>query len=168
MTPRMKKEISLLSEKEVVELIHTIRGKRVMLDVDLAKIYEVKTEIINRAVKRNYDSFPRDFMFRLDNKEFSDLTCQFGGSSWGGRRHLPYAFTFNGISMLASVLRSKTAIQRTIFIMRTFGRLQEILAETSGLQDKLKLIEHQVSGDKKRLDVAFDAINFLLDNKRKK
>jgi hypothetical protein len=105
---------------------------------------------------------------RLNLKEFSDLKSQFVTSSWGGVRKLPQAFTYNGISMLASVLRSKLARQRTIFIMRVFGETQQILAESDQLRKQLYTLAKNVYGNSEKLKVAFDAINFLLDDRKKR
>ena len=95
---------------DIKALIRVIRGQQVMLDRDLARLYQVDTGQLNRQVKRNLDRFPPDFMFQLSDEEFEILKCQNGISSWGGDRYLPYAFTRNGIAMLSSVLRTKTAI----------------------------------------------------------
>jgi hypothetical protein len=95
-----------------------IRGKKVMLDMDLATIYEVETRVLKQAVRRNLDRFPEDFMFELNDEEFQNLTSQFVISSWGGQRHKPFAFTEQGDAMLSSVLKSKKAIQMNITIMR--------------------------------------------------
>jgi ORF6N domain-containing protein len=113
--PKKRSAIQIISEKEIHQSIHIIRGMKVMLDKDLAKIYSVSVKALNQSAKRNPESFPEDFMFRLNFKEFSDLKSQFVTSSWGGIRKRPYAFTYNGVSMLASVLRSKIARQHTIF-----------------------------------------------------
>ena len=94
----------------VQNLIHEIRGKKVMLDFDLARLYQVETKVLNQAVRRNIKRFPLDFMFQLDNKEFTNLKSQIVTSSWGGRRTPPLAFTEEGIAMLASVLHSDVAI----------------------------------------------------------
>ena len=107
-----------------------IRGRKVMLDRDLAELYEVETFNLNKAVKRNIERFPEDFMFQLNDEEFKNLIFHFGISSWGGTRKLPYAFTENGVAMLSSVLNSKRAIQVNISIMRTFTHLRELLLHT--------------------------------------
>jgi hypothetical protein len=104
-----------------------IRGHKIILDTDLALLYGVETKTLNRAVNRHRDRFPEDFMFRLDKVEFENLRCQIGTSSrWGGRRHLPYAFTEQGVAMLSSVLNSQRAIKVNIVIMRAFVRLREM------------------------------------------
>ena len=105
--------------------IHEIRGKKVMLDMDLAKIYEVETRVLKQAVRRNMDRFPDDFMFELTEEEMKNLTSQFVTSSWGGQRHKPFAFTEQGIAMLSSVLKSKKTIHMNISIMRAFVMMRQ-------------------------------------------
>ena len=130
-----------------VERIHKsillIRGHKVILDSDLADLYGVETKTLNRAVTRNIDRFPEDFMFKLDADEFENLRFHFGTSSWGGRRYPPRAFTEQGIAMLSSVLRSKRAIEVNIAIMRTFVRLREILAGNAALRQKIEEMERR-------------------------
>jgi ORF6N domain len=118
----MAKGMKALLPQELIEnKIYLIRGEKVMLDQDLAKLYGVPTHRLNEQVKRNIKRFPADFMFRLDYKEFSGLISQFAISkSRGGRRKMPYAFTENGVAMLSSVLNSDRAVQVNIQIMRTF------------------------------------------------
>src|SRR3989339_759370 len=128
--------MSNLIPVEVIEnKIYMIRGLKVMLDRDLAELYGVETFNLNKAVKRNDERFPEDFMFQLTKEELSNLKFQVGRSSlksqivissWGGRRYLPYVFTEQGVAMLSSVLNSKRAVQVNIQIMRTFTRLREI------------------------------------------
>lgn len=99
--------------ERITRAILLIRGQKVMLDSDLAQLYEVEPKVLNRAVKRNMTRFPGDFMFQLSPQEVEILRCQFGTSSWGGRRYLPYAFTQQGVAMLSSVLRSERAVRVT-------------------------------------------------------
>ena len=128
------------SDNEYVDLVYTIRNKRVMLDQDLAKMYEVETRILNQQVKRNIKKFPETFRFQLTKEEFKDfkenLTSQNVISSWGGRRYAPYAFTEKGVLMLANVLPSKKAAKFSIHIVETFvmERIRKIIAK--GLENK--------------------------------
>ena len=115
--------------EEIRSRIYEIRGRQVMLDKDLAELYGVETGALNRAVKRNIERFPDDFMFQLTKEEHSILKCQIGISSWGGARTLPYAFTEQGVAMLSGVLRSPTAVQVNIRIMRTFVAVRQYLAQ---------------------------------------
>ena len=118
--------------------IFEIRGQRVMLDFDLAELYEVETRALNQAVKRNTKRFPTDFMFQLTNKEFENLKSQSVISSWGGLRKLPYAFTEHGVTMLASVLRSERAIEINIQIVRAFIALRQFVIGYAELNQKLE------------------------------
>ena len=117
--------------------IHEIRGYRVILDKDLAQMYEVTTSNLNKAVKRNIDRFPDDFMFQLSNEEFN-LIFQNGISSWGGTRKLPYAFTEHGVAMLAGLLNSQKAIEMNIQIVRAFVVLRQYALGYAELNRKLE------------------------------
>jgi phage regulator Rha-like protein len=123
--------------------IHVIHGQKVMLDSDLAELYEVETKALNRAVKRNLTRFPGDFMFRLTDKEAECLRCQIGTSKdgHGGRRYLPHAFTEHGVAMLSSVLNSERAVQMNILIIRSFVKLREALATHRELAHKMERLE---------------------------
>ena len=114
-----------------------IRGKKVMLDYDLAYFYEVETRVLNQAVKRNIRRFPTDFMFQLTKEEWENLTSQIVISSWGGKRKLPCAFTQSGIAMLSGLLNSDTAIDTNILIMRAFVALSEYVLNYAELDHKL-------------------------------
>lgn len=118
--------------------IYEIRGQRVMLDFDLAELYDVETRALNQAVKRNIKRFPSDFMFQLTNKEFDNLMSQSVISSWGGIRKLPFAFTEHGVTMLASVLRSERAIEINIQIVRAFIALRQYALGYAELNQKLE------------------------------
>ena len=112
-----------------------------MLDMDLAKIYEVETRVLKQAVRRNIDRFPEDFMFELTENELQNLTSQFVTSSWGGQRHKPFAFTEQGIAMLSSVLKSKKAIQMNIAVMRAFVLMRQFALTYQELSEKLIELE---------------------------
>ena len=133
-------------------LIYEIRGQRVMLDSDLAKIYEVETKSLNRAVKRNTDRFPNDFVFQISSHEWENLKCQIGTSSseHGGRRRRPYAFTEHGAIMAANVLNSPRAVQMSVFVVRAFLKMRALLGDKRDLAQKLASLEKEL---KKRLDV---------------
>ncbi|HBL18764.1 MAG: DNA-binding protein [Elusimicrobia bacterium GWA2_69_24] len=149
-----------VSLEEVEESISYIRGRRVMLDRDLANLYGVPAKALNRAVKRNLERFPLDFMFQLTAVEWADLKRQNGTSSWGGdRRALPHAFTEQGVAMLSSVLRSRRAVQVNIQIMRAFVRLRRILTSHKGLSRRFDELEKRHEG---KFRVVFDAIRRLM------
>lgn len=119
--------------------IYFIRNQKVMLDSDLAELYQVETKALNRAVKRNPDRFPEDFMFQITKEESKNLRFQFGTSSseYGGRRYLPYAFTEHGVAMLSAVLNSERAVRMSILIVRAFVKLREVLAGNKELARKV-------------------------------
>jgi len=137
-----------------------MRGHKVMLDKDLAALYAVGTRDLNKAVSRNLARFPVDFMFQLNTKEFKNLMSQFGTSSWGGTRKLPYAFTEHGILMLSSVLKSRRAIEVNIQIMRAFVKLRQLLNSHQALARKLADLERKYDSQFKSV---FDAIKALMD-----
>lgn len=141
----MKKLIKSNVPQKVIETkILLVRGKKVMLDKDLAVLYGVPTKRLNEQVKRNMKRFPDDFMFQLTKKEFEDLRSQFATSNRGGVRYFPFVFTENGIAMLSSVLNSERAIQINIQIMRVFTRLREMLATHQDLQKKIEAHDQQI------------------------
>jgi hypothetical protein len=122
--------------------IHIINGQKVMLDFDLAELYEVETRTLNQSVKRNIDRFPDDFMVKVDINEYPNLISQFVISSYGGRRKDIFAFTEQGVAMLSSVLRSKKAIQVNIQIMRAFTKLRQMIVNYTELKDKIEELEN--------------------------
>ncbi len=165
--------------------IYEIRGERVMLDFDLAALYETETRIFNQAVKRNIKRFPKDFMFQLTSVEWTNLKSQFVTSStqntvsqtntnsiqitnisnWGGTRKLPYAFTEQGVAMLSGILNSDRAIQMNIAIMRAFVEVRKILLQQSDIKEQLKELKDRVSGHDMQLSQIYDALENLLDEK---
>jgi hypothetical protein len=156
----MKHPHSLIPRERIEEHIYLLRGEKVMLSTDLARLYQVAPRVLVQAVKRNADRFPNDFMFQLSNEEFHNLKSQFVTSSWGGlRRATPYAFTEQGVAMLSSVLRSKRAVHVNIEIMRAFVRLRRLLASNEELARKLALLEKKYDAQFK---VVFDAIRELM------
>ena len=147
-----KKNQALMLTESVEPLIREIRGERVILDSDLARIYGVATKFLNRAVKRNSEKFPSDFMFRLTGEETESLRCQSGTSKSGrgGRRTLPYAFTEHGAIMAANILNSPQAVQMSVFVVRAFLKMRAALSDTRALAKKLADLETEL---KSRLDV---------------
>ena len=150
---------ALVPAEPILNKILVIRGQKVMLDRDLAKLYGVPTMVLNQAVARNLDRFPEDFMFTLSNEEFEILKSQFVISSWGGTRKLPRAFTEQGVAMLSSVLRSKRAVQMNILIMRAFVTMREMLIEHKDLSKRLDELEKKYD---KHFAIVFDAIRQLM------
>lgn len=127
---------------QIEPLIYQVRGHQVMLDSDLARLYGVDTRRLNEQVKRNLERFPEDFMFQLSKEEVQNLMSQFATSSWGGTRKQPYAFTENGVAMLSSVLRSKTAIEVNIRIMRAFSAMRGFMMSNARVFQRLETLEH--------------------------
>ncbi|MBM3248698.1 MAG: ORF6N domain-containing protein [Candidatus Omnitrophica bacterium] len=153
----------------IEDMIYIIRGQKVMLDRDLAELYGVTTGNLNKAVNRNLDRFPEDFVFRLTKKEFKNLRFHFGisnlrshfvTSSWGGRRYTPFAFTEQGVAMLSSVLNSKRAIQVNIAIMRTFIKLRQMISTHKEMRRKIEEMEARYD---KQFKIVFTALKELLD-----
>lgn len=153
---------ALLIPQEVIEnKILLVRGKKVMLDRDLAMLYRVTTGRLNEQVKRNIERFPEDFMFQLNAEEFENWKSQFAisNSEKMGLRRKPYVFTEQGVAMLSSVLNSKVSIQVNIQIMRTFTRLKEIIMSHKDLQRKIEDMEKKYD---QQFQGVFDAIKQLL------
>jgi phage regulator Rha-like protein len=158
----MKAPISV----EVIEKkIYLIRGHKVMLDSYLSKLYGIETSNLNKAVKRNINRFPQDFMFQLTREEADFLRFQIGMSkteSRGGRRYLPYAFTEQGVAMLSSVLNSDRAVQVNIAIMRAFVKLREMISTHKELASKFFELERKIERHDEDIKVIFDAIRELM------
>jgi phage regulator Rha-like protein len=164
----MPKSSNKLTSDQLDRLIYEVRGERVMLDSDLASIYGVETKALNRAVKRNRDRFPKDFLFQLSEAEWKNLRYQIGASSsdpkhhslryqigtstlgHGGRRSRPYVFTEHGAIMAANVLNSQRAVQMSVFVVRAFLKMRALLGDNRDLAQKLAALEKEL---KKRLDV---------------
>jgi hypothetical protein len=153
-------QASIIPIERIEQLIIFLRGHKVILDEDLAKLYEVPTKALVQAVKRNSDRFPEDFMFQLSDKEHEFLRSQIVTSnSRGGRRYAPYAFTEQGVAMLSSVLKSKKAVLVNVEIMRTFVRLRRLLSSNEELAKKLRQLEKKMDS---KFEVVFEAIRQLM------
>ena len=152
----------ILKINEILNHIYTIRGVQVMLDRDLAKMYQVDTKILNRAVKRNINRFPDKFRFQITKKEFHNLRSHIDTSSeHGGRRYLPYVFTEQGVSMLSAILRSDVAIEISIQIINAFVEMRKFIATNAGIFQRIdKLEQKQIKTDEK-----FEQIFKALENK---
>jgi hypothetical protein len=160
--------------------IYEIRGERVMIDKDLAALYETETKALNLAVKRNIKRFPKDFMFQLSKEEFEDLRFQFETSEKddqplrlqtetskgrGGTRYLPYAFTEQGEAMLSGILNSDKAINMNIAIMRTFVEVRRVLLKQNDLREQIKEIKERLGEHDAQLNQIYNAMENLLDEK---
>jgi hypothetical protein len=154
-----KSSQALVPAERIERSILFIRDQKVMLDSDLAELYGVETKALTRAMRRNIERFPADFMFQLSAEEYANLRRQFGASSWGGRRTRPYAFTEQGVAMLSSVLRSPRAVAVNIEIMRAFVRLRQLLASHADLARRLDALEQKYD---RQFKVVFDAIRQMM------
>lgn len=164
--------------RSIQNRIYEMRGERVMLDTDLADLYEVETRVLNQAVKRNIKRFPKDLMFQLTKEEWENLKSQNVTSSqknnmtsqivtpgWGGTRRPPYAFTEQGVAMLSGILNSDKAINMNIAIMRAFVEVRKVLLRQSDLTEQLYELRDRVGSHDAQLNQIYDAIENLLDEK---
>ena len=156
----MENKQIISKEDEIKNRIYYIRGLHVMLDEDLAELYEVKTKRLNEQVKRNIERFPREFMFQLTDSEFDSLRSQIATSknSKGGRRYLPYVFTEQGVAMLSGVLKSDTAIKISIQIMSAFVTMRRFISSNAQIFQRLDVVERKQIEHDNKLDKIFDAI----------
>ncbi len=151
----MNKKTFNISEQEIIEKIHWIRGKKVMIDSDIAELYSVETKRLNEQVKRNIERFPEHFMIQLTKEEFANLKSQIATSSWGGRRSLPYAFTEHGILMSSNILQSRQAIQMSIRIIEVFVNIRERLLMNDEILKKINSLELDLANQEKHLGIIF-------------
>ncbi len=159
-----KSKISLVPQETIEGKILLIRGKKVILDRDLAVLYGVETRVLNQAVKRNVKRFPEDFMFQLVKEEYDSLISQFVTLKRGQhRKYLPYVFTEQGVAMLSSVLNSERAIQVNIQIMRTFTKLREMLFSYKELQKKIEAMERRHAKHDEHFQIIFKTIKQMLN-----
>lgn len=151
----------IIPTERIENKIFLIRGKKVMLDRDLALLYSVATKVLNQAVKRNSERFPDDFMFQLSPEEGENLKSQIvtSSSAWGGTRYNAFAFTEQGVAMLSSILKSKRAVMVNIQIIRTFTKLREMIGDNESLRRKVEIMEKQYD---EQFKVVFDALRKLL------
>jgi len=160
--------------------IYEIRGERVMLDRDLAALYQTETKFLNLAVKRNVKRFPKDFMFQLTKGEFEDIRLQFEtleksdhplrlqnetSKGRGGTRYLPFAFTEQGVAMLSGILNSERAINMNIAIMRAFVEVRKVLLRQNDLKEQMKELKERIGSHDVQLSQIYDALENLLDEK---
>jgi ORF6N domain-containing protein len=154
-----EEETPVLPVERIERAILIVRGQRVMLDEDIAALYGVETKNLVKAMKRNLERFPLDFMFQLTLEDVENLRFQIGTSRWGGRRYLPYAFAEQGVAMLSSVLRSERAVQVNIEIMRAFVRLRQVMTSQADLLRRLDELEQKYDA---RFKAVFDALRQLM------
>lgn len=157
----------IIPDERIMSKIYLMRGQKVMIDKDLAELYEVETRRLNEQVKRNLKRFPPDFMFQLSEKEVQILMSQIATSSWGGLRKLPYAFTEHGVLMLSSVLNNDKAIEINIRIMRIFTRFRQMLIENADLRNAIEKLEKKTENNTRNIEVVFQYLDELLEKKEK-
>ncbi len=159
------------SNEEIKNLIYTIRGKQVMLDSDVAKLYNCETKYLNRVVKRNIERFPEEFCFQLKESEFQNLRCQFVTSSfnqsYGGRRYLPYVFTEQGIAMLSALLKSDVAVKVSVNIMKAFIEMRKFIYSNGQVFERLTTMEYKLLEHDKKFDQIFNQLQHEENIKQK-
>ena len=153
----------MLPDETIMSKIYFIRNEKVMLDKDLAELYNVETKQLKRAVKRNTVRFPEDFMFELTNEELNNLRSQFGSSSWGGTRYTPMAFTEHGVLMLSSVLNSEKAIKVNIQIMKIFTKVRQMLTDNLSVKLEIEEIKKKLENHDKNIELVFTYLDELID-----
>ena len=162
----MSKKQAPIAFADISKRILVLRGQRVMIDSDLARLYGASTSRLNEQVRRNHKRFPVDFAFQVTKQELTNLISQFAISSWGGRRKPPLAFTEHGAIMAATVLNSPRAAQMSVYVVRAFVKLREILASNADLALKLAALEKSVAtldaGTRKQFEEVYAAIRALM------
>ncbi|SDM76612.1 ORF6N domain-containing protein [Pedobacter steynii] len=154
----------IVQDEIIMNQIYYIRGHKVMLDADLAALYEVETKQLKRQVKRNMERFPEDFMFELSPEEYSVSRCQNGTLKQGSNvKYAPMVFTEQGVSMLSSVLNSKRAIQVNIQIIRIFTRIRQIIADNTDVRLEIEKIKNKLDHQDKNMEIVFRYLDELLE-----
>jgi len=159
------KQSAIIPDEQVINKIYLIRGQKVMLDRDLSELYQVETRVLNQAVRRNMDRFPKDFMFQLNEKEFQNWKSQvvISNSEKMGLRKKPYAFTEQGVAMLSSVLNSPVAIKVHIQIIRVFAKMRALLLTHKDILLQLEQLEKKFEGHDAQIQLIFEYLRELLD-----
>ena len=162
--PKTETSIALSSDARFRDMVYTVRGQQVMLDSDLAELYEVETKALNRAAKRNEDRFPEDFRFKLTREELDNLRCQIGTltgqdtDSSIGRTYLPHVYTEQGVAMPSGVLRSKVAIDTSVRIMRAFVEMRHFIADNAHMFEQIRSIDHRLDSLERSTDERFERV----------
>ncbi len=164
----MEKENLIVPDEIISSKIYLIRNQKVMLDRDLAELYQVETKVLKQAVKRNINRFPEDFMFELTKNEFDNLRSQIVTSSWGGTRYLPSVFTEQGVAMLSSVLKSDRAISVNIKIIRIFTKMRDLLNDNLSLRLEIEDIKKKMNNHDKNIELVFSYLDELVERKEEK
>ena len=166
MAKARKTVVKIIPDETIIRKIYMLRGQKILLDMDLAELYEVETNYLKRQVRRNIERFPEDFMFEINGKEYNSLRSQFGTLKRGSHaKYLPFAFTEQGIAMLSGVINSPKAIEMNIAIMRAFVQIKKALLKQSDLKEQLKEIKDRLGEHDVQLNQIYDAMENLLDEK---
>jgi len=164
----MDRKLTIIPNEVISNKIYLIRNQKVMLDKDLAELFEVETKRVNEQVKRNFSKFPEHFMFQLNEDEFEILKSQFATSSWGGTRKLPYAFTEHGVLQLSNVLKSERATQMSIKIVEIFVEMRNFLTGTLNLSLEVEMIKKKLTNQDKNIELVFSYLDELIDKQENK
>ena len=164
----MKEENPIVPDEIISNKIYLIRNQKVMLDRDLAELYQVETKRLKESVRRNINRFPDDFMFELTKSETQNLRSQIATSSWGGNRYVPMVFTEQGVAMLSSVLKSDRAIAVNIKIIRIFTKMRDLLNDNLSLRLEIEGIKKKLSNHDKNIELVFSYLDELVEKKEKK
>lgn len=156
----------MLPDESIMSKIWFIRNEKVMLDRDLAELYEVDTKVLKQAVRRNIDIFPEHFMFELTENEFINLRSQTVTSSWGGQRYLPFVFTEHGVLQLASVLKSKKAKKMSIRIIEVFVKMRQMLTDNLTLKLDIEEIKKKLVNQDKNIELVFNYLDELMEKQK--
>lgn len=156
-------ENSIIPNEVISDKIYFIRNQKVMLDKDLAELFDVETKRINEQVRRNSLKFPEHFMFQLNENEYEILKSQFATSSWGGNRKLPYVFTEHGILQLSNVLKSERATQMSIKIIEVFIEMREYLIQNLSLRNEIEEIRKKLNNHDKNIELVFNYLDELME-----
>lgn len=166
MAKSKSKILQIAADENIIRKIYNIRGQKVMLDRDLAELYNVETKRLKEAVRRNIERFPEDFIFELTIEEANASRTQFASLKRGGNvKYLPFAFTEQGVSMLSGVINSAKAIAMNIAIMRAFVEIRKIIINNNSIANKLQLLSERIDGHDAQLNSIYEAIENLLDDK---
>ncbi len=166
MAKARKAIIKIIPDETIIRKIYLLRGQKVLLDADLAVLYEIETKQLKRQVRRNIERFPEDFMFELNPNEYNSLRSQFGTLNRGTHsKYLPFAFTEQGVAMLSGVINSPKAIEMNIAIMRAFVETRKLIHSNKEIAEQIKLLFEKISEHDVQLGAIYDAIESLMDEK---
>jgi phage regulator Rha-like protein len=161
-----KATVKIIPDETIIGKIYLVRGQKVMLDMDLALLYEIDNKQLKRQVRRNIERFPEDFMFEITNKELDSLRSQIGTSNKrGGTRYMPFAFTEQGVAMLSGVINSSKAIEMNIAIMRAFVETRKLLHSNKKIAEQIKMLFDRIDEHDVQLGAIYEAIENLMDEK---